>query len=196
METNLIKYQFRVWVGKLIIITIGFFLIPVLAGVVMEKNTIDRVHFTDVDGLPFQKHNEKKTIKLEEKAAYAADKSINYIATKLQNGYVFSLYEARVACYRELEKIDAIDIHNSEVQKDSIAVTPYLFIDKSDPSKGFFAWKGTILIQGKGYEFWMDEDSGRIIRIELIIGNSMNNVFEGEQQSLHQSWKKYIQNYL
>ena len=54
----------------------------------------------------------------------------------------------------------------------------------------------TILVDGRGYEFWLDEESEKIVRIEMIIGNAVNNVFEGEKQKLRESWKKYIKDFI
>ena len=53
-----------------------------------------------------------------------------------------------------------------------------------------------VTIDGKGYEFWLDEESEKIVRVELIIGNAVNNVFEGEKQKLRESWKKYIKDFM
>lgn len=171
-------------------------MIPIIVGTIIEKSTMNRVLFHNVDGLPFRKRNETKTIKLEEKIAYVADKSVTFVALKLQTGYMFSLYEARVSSYSELKKIDYLQINDANLNKDAITVSPYLFMDKRDPSKGFFAWKGTILVDGKGYEFWLDEESEKIVRVELLIGNAVNNVFEGEKQKLRESWKKYMKDFM
>lgn len=184
------------WIKRLIVITACIFMIPIIVGTIIEKSTMNRVLFHDVDGLPFRKRNETKTIKLEEKIAYVADKSVTFVALKLQTGYMFSLYEARVSSYSELKKIDYLQINDANLNKDAITVSPYLFMDKRDPSKGFFAWKGTILVDGKGYEFWLDEESEKIVRVELLIGNAVNNVFEGEKQKLRESWKKYIKDFM
>ncbi len=184
------------WIKRLIVITACIFMIPIIVGTIIEKSTMNRVLFHNVDGLPFRKRNETKTIKLEEKIAYVADKSVTFVALKLQTGYMFSLYEARVSSYSELKKIDYLQINDANLNKDAITVSPYLFMDKRDPSKGFFAWKGTILVDGKGYEFWLDEESEKIVRVELLIGNAVNNVFEGEKQKLRESWKKYIKDFM
>lgn len=184
------------WIKRLIIITACIFMIPIIVGTIIEKSTMNRVLFHNVDGLPFRKRNETKTIKLEEKIAYVADKSVTFVALKLQTGYMFSLYEARVSSYSELKKIDYLQINDANLNKDAITVSPYLFMDKRDPSKGFFAWKGTILVDGKGYEFWLDEESEKIVRVELLIGNAVNNVFEGEKQKLRESWKKYMKDFM
>lgn len=184
------------WIKRLIVITACIFMIPIIVGTIIEKSTMNRVLFHNVDGLPFRKRNETKTIKLEEKIAYVADKSVTFVALKLQTGYMFSLYEARVSSYSELKKIDYLQINDANLNKDAITVSPYLFMDKRDPSKGFFAWKGTILVDGKGYEFWLDEESEKIVRVELLIGNAVNNVFEGEKQKLRESWKKYMKDFM
>ena len=184
------------WIRRLTIITACIFAIPILVGMVIEESTMNRVQFHNVEGLPFQKRNDTKTLKLKEKVAYVADKSVTFVALKLQTGYRFSLYEARVSSYAELKKIEYLQINDSNLNKDAITISPYLFMDKRDPSKAFFAWKGTILVDGKGYEFWLDEESEKIVRVVLIIGNAVNNVFEGEKQKLRESWKKYIKDFM
>ena len=192
MKDNSRKKQRFLWIRRIIILTACIFMLPIIVGVILENNTTNRVLVHKVEGLPFQKRNETKTVRLEEKVAYVADKSVTFVALKLQTGYLFSLYEARVSSYSELKKIEYLKINETNLSKDAITMSPYLFMDKRDPSKGFFAWKGTILVDGRGYEFWLDEESEKIVRIEMIIGNAVNNVFEGEKQKLRESWKKYI----
>ena len=190
------KKQRFLWIRRIIILTACIFMLPIIVGVILENNTTNRVLVHKAEGLPFQKRNETKTVRLEEKVAYVADKSVTFVALKLQTGYLFSLYEARVSSYSELKKIEYLKINETNLSKDAITMSPYLFMDKRDPSKGFFAWKGTILVDGRGYEFWLDEESEKIVRIEMIIGNAVNNVFEGEKQKLRESWKKYIKDFI
>ena len=196
MKDNSRKKQRFLWIRRIIILTACIFMLPIIVGVIVENNTTNRVLVHKAEGLPFQKRNETKTVRLEEKVAYVADKSVTFVALKLQTGYLFSLYEARVSSYSELKKIEYLKINETNLSKDAITMSPYLFMDKRDPSKGFFAWKGTILVDGRGYEFWLDEESEKIVRIEMIIGNAVNNVFEGEKQKLRESWKKYIKDFI
>lgn len=192
MDKKVDKKQRFIWIRRLCMITVFIFMMPVCAGIILENNTMNRVFFREVDSLPFQKRNDAKTVRISEKAAYVADKSVTFVALKLQTGYLFSLYDARTASYAELKKIDFLRTSIETINKDEITVVPYLFMDKRDPSKGFFAWKGTILAEGKGYDFWLDEESSKIIRVEMILGNVVTSVFESDKDKLQNSWREYM----
>ena len=177
---------------QLFLTTIIAFLIPALINIIMDKEMINQVCYEQIEGFQVKKVHDKETVKLEEKVAYVAVKNANFIAMKLQSGYLFSPYEARRESYIELPNIDAINVEGVSLDESDITIIPYLFLDIRNPSKGFFAWKGTIIMANKVYEYWIDEETSKILRIELIKGNVKESIFEREKNELYQSWKSYM----
>ena len=177
---------------QLFIITMIVFLIPALTNLNIDKKMINHVRYEQIEGFQVKEVHDKETVKLEEKVAYVDAKNVNFIAMKLQSGYLFSLYEARNASYLELLNIKVLQVEELGLNEDDITIIPYLFLDNRNPSKGFFAWKGTVIVANKVYEYWIDEETSKILRIELIKGNARERIFELEKEELYQSWKEYM----
>lgn len=186
------KYPLQTLMIQLFFITIVTFMIPALTNLIMDKKMLNQVYYEQIEGFQVKKVHDKETVKLEEKVAYVAVKKANFIAMKLQSGYLFSPYEARRESYKELINIEAINVEGVKLEESDITIIPYLFLDNRNPSKGFFAWKGTIIMANKVYEYWIDEETSKILRIELIKGNVRESIFEREKDELYQSWKAYM----
>lgn len=141
----------------------------------------------------------KKSVVLEDKNSYnqveygveekidmlSDDSNLEYVL--LDTGSTFSLYEARLQCFRELCKIPSLEMDVYGPVKEEIDVKPYLLIPVKVPSRTFILWKGKLVIDKVTYTIVLDEESGKIIKLE---SNSFDNVESNNK--IIEEWKKYL----
>lgn len=110
-------------------------------------------------------------------------------SVQLETGDIYSLYEARLQSFNELCKIPSLEMDVHGPVKDDIKIQPFLLIDAKTPSKKMIVWKGKLTIQNVEYGIILDEESGKIIKIESTAWENrelFNTVFK--------EWEKYIEN--
>ncbi|MDD3173497.1 MAG: hypothetical protein PHF63_07530 [Herbinix sp.] len=119
----------------------------------------------------------------------ADDKDVEQVDLKM--GEIFSLYEARKQCVKELCKIPVLEMDIYGPIRDEINITPKLFIDTRTPSYSMIAWTGTVTIKDITYWVALDERSKKLISIQVTEGNE--ELKKGIQKQLANEWKEYIQ---
>lgn len=123
---------------------------------------------------------------IEEKGNMLSDDS-NMEYVLLDTGSSFSLYEARLQCFRELSKIPSLKMDLYGPAKEDIDIKPYLMIPVKVPSKAFVLWKGELEIDKVIYKIVLDEESGKIIALDSdsFSNNELN-------KKILEEWKGYL----
>ena len=123
---------------------------------------------------------------IEEKMNMLSDDS-NMEYVLLDTGSSFSLYEARLQCFRELSKIPSLKMDLYGPVKEDIDIKPYLMIPVKVPSQTFVLWKGELEIDKFIYKIVLDEDSGKIISLDSdTFSNAKLN------KKILEEWKEYL----
>ena len=123
---------------------------------------------------------------IEEKMNMLSDDS-NMEYVLLDTGSSFSLYEARLQCFRELSKIPSLKMDLYGPVKEDIDIKPYLMIPVKVPSQTFVLWKGELEIDKVIYKIVLDEDSGKIISLDSdTFSNAKLN------KKILEEWKEYL----
>lgn len=156
-----------------------------------------RIFFRIQDGEIIGKEK-KKSVVLEKnsysKEDYGVDEkidmlndisSIEYVL--LDAGSTFSLYEARLQCFRELCKIPSLKMDVHGPVKEDIDIKPYLMINIKVPSQTCILWKGELIIDKVIYTIVMDEESGKIIKLD---SDSFSNTKTNKK--ILEEWKEYL----
>ncbi len=110
-------------------------------------------------------------------------------SVQLETGDIYSLYEARLQSFRELCKIPSLEMDLYGPVKDDIKILPLLMIDANTPSKKMIVWKGELTIKKTEYNIILDEESGKIIKIESSEWES-SELFD----KVIKEWEKYMKN--
>lgn len=110
-------------------------------------------------------------------------------SVQLETGDNYSLYEARLQSFRELCKIPSLEMDVYGPLKDDIKIQPLLMIDANTPSKKMIVWKGELTIKKTAYNIILDEESGKIIKIESSEWES-SELFD----KVIKEWEKYMKN--
>jgi len=123
---------------------------------------------------------------IEEKMNMLSDDS-NMEYVLLDTGSSFSLYEARLQCFRELSKIPSLRMDLYGPIKEDIDIKPYLMIPVKVPSQTSILWKGELEIDKVIYKIVLDEDSGKIIALDSdTFSNAELN------KKILEEWKEYL----
>lgn len=123
---------------------------------------------------------------IEEKMNMLSDDS-NMEYVLLDTGSSFSLYEARLQCFRELSKIPSLRMDLYGPIKEDIDIKPYLMIPVKVPSQTSILWKGELEIDKVIYKIVLDEDSGKIIALDSdTFSNAELN------KKILEEWKEYM----
>lgn len=126
---------------------------------------------------------DNKTLDLEEKVKMVTENIANLKKIDLKTGDRYSLYEARRQCFRELEKLPALEMNMYGPVLGEINITPELLIDPETPATSILIWKGSFAIKGVKYQIILEEESGKILFIQP----------EGESDDvLEAQWRKYL----
>lgn len=119
-----------------------------------------------------------KTIKIEKNSQgelsmeqrremiYREDEDIEKIS--LKTGDVYSLYEARRQCYRELCKISVLEMDIYGPPQKDIEIFPQLIVDSKTPAYSMIIWKGTFKIKNILYEIVLEEESGKLLSVHMV----------------------------
>ncbi|AFS77537.1 hypothetical protein Curi_c04620 [Gottschalkia acidurici 9a] len=110
----------------------------------------------------------------------------------LDTGDTYSLYEARMQSYRELCKISSLKMDIYGPIKEEIDIKPFLLINSQTPSHTMIIWKGTVKIKDIVYSIVLEEEYGKIIKIESQ--EKLKDDEEKHLNTLQKEWKEYIQN--
>lgn len=108
-------------------------------------------------------------------------------SVQLETGDIYSLYEARLQSLRELCKIPSLEADLYGPVKDEIDIGPFLMIDAKTPSRKMIVWKGKLTIKDAEYEIILDEETGKIIKIESSEWESRELI-----DNVLKEWEKYI----
>lgn len=111
----------------------------------------------------------------------------NTESVKLKTGDIYSLYEARKQCFKELSKIPSLEIELYGPIYEEIDVRPYLIINSEIPSQTMLVWMGQLKIKDVSYYVVLDEESGKLIKLESDEWN--NNEFK---KTVLKEWKNYL----
>lgn len=123
---------------------------------------------------------------IEEKVNMLSEGSnIEYVL--LDTGNSYSLYEARLQCFRELCKISSLEMDVHGPVKEEIDVKPYLVINIKVPSLTFILWKGEVVIDKVKYIIVLDEESGKIIDLESDSFSKTDT-----NMKIIEEWKEYL----
>lgn len=144
-------------------------------------------------------NEKKKNVVMEDKGLYnkeeygieermkmlSDDSNMEYVL--LDTGSSFSLYEARLQCFRELSKIPSLRMDLYGPIKEDIDIKPYLMIPVKVPSQTSILWKGELEIDKVIYKIVLDEDSGKIIALDSdTFSNAELN------KKILEEWKEYL----
>ena len=157
-----------------------------------------RIFFTIQDG-EIIGNEKKKNVVMADKELYnqeeygieekmnmlSDDSNMEYVL--LDTGSSFSLYEARLQCFRELSKIPSLRMDLYGPIKEDIDIKPYLMIPVKVPSQTSILWKGELEIDKVIYKIVLDEDSGKIIALDSdTFSNAELN------KKILEEWKEYL----
>lgn len=154
-----------------------------------EREMLNTVKEIPIEVLKLE-YNNQEELDLEQRREmiYKEDKDIEKIT--LHTGDVYSLYEARKQCYRELREIPILEMDLYGPLQKEIEISPQLIVDSKIPAYSMIIWSGTLTIKDVLYEIILDEESGKLLHIQAADDNAAEN--RQLQESLENEWKIYF----
>ncbi|SHO42968.1 hypothetical protein [Anaerocolumna xylanovorans] len=137
-----------------------------------------------VDTVEIQKSNAEQ-LNLEQRRDMIRTGEADVERISLKTGNAYSLYEARKQCYRELCKIPALKMDIDGPVQREIDISPQLLVNAKVPSYSMIIWSGSLEIKDIPYKIVLDEDSGKLLSIQIADENikeyeKLQEVFEKE----------------
>ncbi len=131
--------------------------------------------------------NEAGQLNLDTRLEMIQADNLNIEKLTLKTGDKYSLYEARKQCYDELRKISMLQMDQYGPIIKEIKVVPYMIIDSVTPAYSFIIWQGQVEIKKIVYNIILDEESGKIIHIDLLDSKDSQM-----QQKINEALEKYL----
>lgn len=149
---------------------------------VVDKGKKVKIEPVDVQGANILSMTIKEKVDM-------VNKEENIESVKLETGDVYSLYEARQQSFKELCKIPSLEMDIYGPLREDIGIQPFLMIDAKTPSRKMIVWIGSFTVKDAEYDIILDEETGKIIKIESSVLES-NELID----TVKEEWKKYISN--
>lgn len=148
-----------------------------------ERELLNTVKETPIEVLKLE-YNNQEELNMEQRREMINKENKDIEKISLKTGDVYSLYEARKQCYRELRKIPILQMDLYGPLQKEIEISPQLMVDSKIPAYSMIIWSGSLTIKDVLYEVVLDEESGKLLRIQAA-----NKQL---QRSLQNEWKIYF----
>lgn len=154
-----------------------------------ERKILDTEKEVPVKALKLEK-NAQAVLSLEQRRELAGAEKSGIERISLKTGDVYSLYEARKQCYRELLKLPVLKMDLYSPPQKEIDLTPSLLVDSENPAYSIIVWSGSLKINKIIYQVVLDEGSGKLLSIQPADEDSAE--YKALREELKEQWKKYF----
>lgn len=182
------KYIFLLMVTAFILCIIV--LIPSLLNLLQDAKILNVEKVIAIEPVQLNSGDQRASMSLSDKIALIVGTKDDFKCIDLKMGDRYSLYEARMQCFKELSRIPALQMDLYGPIKDEINVLPKLYIDVKSPTYTMIVWKGTITINKVIYQITLDEESNKIIYIKCV--DRKDDKKDKLLKQIDKDWQDYI----
>ncbi len=178
---------------KIILVVLGVVIlillitaIPFVTSSFQDSNILNKeIQISDTP-IVVKSHTDEPDISMDDKILMAWNKNLTE-QFNLKTGRLLTEEQAKEICQQELEKITPVD-GIAFPSLENYSLHPVLFINIDDPTITMVVWSGMVKLNGLIYEWYLEEESKKIIYIQGLNFNQDIKKFS----QLEQNWKDYI----
>ena len=185
------KYSFFWNAVFVIMVAAGIVISPYIYFQWQEEKLLNTETEIPMEILDFEKI-EHIQLSLEERRNMALEDNTDIERITLKTGNKYSLYEARKQCFNELSKLPILEMGIYSPPKKEIDIVPSLIVDSRSPAYSIIIWSGSLRINKIHYQIVLDEESGKLLSIQIANDNNSGN--SQLQETLQEEWAKYFYN--